>query len=309
MNNLTEKLAFSVPITRDWYQLAETFSQEQHEPDKAQDVYLNTLAVYAVNFYLQCLEVETDLAASDSSNPALRSLMNVSDLMVKDWGKLECRPVLPGDIVCHIPPESRQDRVGYVVVEINQPSNQAKLLGFAKTALGGSLEISKIQSLEELIKQLPEPLPELESNVVNLREWFKGNFEVGWQSLSDLLSPQQLRPAFRNTEDQQERAKLIDLFDLGLELAGNPVVLIITIRKIDKETASVRAQIYPKGEALTLPPNLKLSVLTATGDIFTEVTARSNDEFIQYQFDAEHRDNFGIKVSLGEASIIERFQV
>ncbi|NEQ12058.1 MAG: DUF1822 family protein, partial [Moorea sp. SIO4E2] len=214
MNNLTEKLAFSVPITRDWYQLAETFSQEQHEPDKAQDVYLNTLAVYAVNFYLQCMEVETDLAASDSSNPALRSLMNVSDLMVKGWGKLECRPVLPGDLVCDIPPESRQERVGYVVVEINQPNNQAKLLGFAKTALGGSLEISKIDSLEELIKQLPEPLPELESNVVNLLEWFKGNFEVGWQSVSDLLSPK-LRPAFRNTEDQQERGKLIDLFDLG----------------------------------------------------------------------------------------------
>ncbi|AOX00226.1 hypothetical protein BJP34_12880 [Moorena producens PAL-8-15-08-1] len=304
MNNLTEKLAFSVPITRDWYQLAETFSQEQHEPDKAQDVYLNTLAVYAVNFYLQCLEVETDLPASDSSNPALRSLMNVSDLMVKDWGKLECRPVLPGDQVCDIPPESRQDRVGYVVVEINQASNQAKLLGFAKTALGGSLEISTIDSLEQLINQLPEP----ESNVVNLREWLKGNFQVGWQSVSDLLSPQ-LRPAFRNTEDQQQRAKPIDLFDLGLELAGNPVVLIITVRKIDTETASVRAQIYPKGEALTLPPNLKLSILTATGEVFTEVTARSNDEFIQYQFNAQQGDDFGIQVSLGEASVTERFQV
>ncbi|WP_424102622.1 DUF1822 family protein [Moorena producens] len=305
MNDLTEKLAFSVPITRDWDQVAKTFSREQHEPDKAQDVYLNTLAVYAVNFYLQCLEVETDLAASDSTNPALRSLMNVSDLMVKDWGKLECRPVLPGDIVCHIPPESRQDRVGYVVVEINQPSNQAKLLGFAKTAVEGSLEISKIQSLEQLINELPEP----ESDVVNLREWLKGNFQVDWQSVSDLLSPQQLRPAFRNTEYQQQRAKPIDLFDLGLEIAGNPVVLIITVGKIDKETASVRAQVYPNGEALTLPPNLKLSVLTATGDIFTEVTARSNDEFIQYQFNAQRGDDFGIKVSLGEASVTERFQV
>ncbi|NEQ86859.1 MAG: DUF1822 family protein, partial [Moorea sp. SIO2I5] len=197
-----------------------------------------------------------------------------------------------------------QDRVGYVVVEINQASNQAKLLGFAKTALGGSLEISKIQSLEQLINQLPE----LESNVVNLREWLKGNFKVDWQSVSNLLSPQ-LRPAFRNTEYQQQRAKPIDLFDLGLELAGNPVVLIITVGKIDKETASVRAQVYPNGEALTLPPNLKLSVLTATGDIFTEVTARSDDEFIQYQFNAQQGDDFGIKVSLGEASIIERFQV
>ncbi|EGJ35369.1 MULTISPECIES: DUF1822 family protein [Moorena] len=174
MNNLTEKLTFSVPLTRDWYQLAETFSREQHEPDKAQDVYLNTLAVYAVNFYLQCMEVETDLPASDSSNPALRSLMNVSDLMVKGWGKLECRPVLPGDLVCDIPPESRQDRVGYVVVEIHKPSNQAKLLGFSKTAVEGSLDISKIESLEQLINQLPE----LESKVVKLLEWLKDNFEL-----------------------------------------------------------------------------------------------------------------------------------
>ncbi|NEO71768.1 DUF1822 family protein [Moorena sp. SIO3H5] len=146
------------------------------------------------------------------------------------------------------------------------------------------------------------------SDVLNLWEWFKGNFKVDWQSVSDLLSPQ-LRPAFRNTEDQQERSKLIDLFDLGLELAGNAVVLIITVRKIDKETASVRAQVYPRGEALTLPPNLKLSVLTATGEVFTEVTARSNDEFIQYQFNAQRGDDFGIQLSLGEACIIERFHL
>ncbi|NEQ83985.1 MAG: DUF1822 family protein [Moorea sp. SIO2I5] len=223
MNNLTEKLAFSVPITRDWYQLAETFSREQHEPDKAQDVYLNTLAVYAVNFYLQCLEVETDLPASDSSNPALRSLMNVSDLMVKDWGKLECRPVLPGDQVCDIPPESLQDRVGYVVVEINQASNQAKLLGFAKTALGGSLEISKIQSLEQLINQLPE----LESNIIELQEWLKVSLELARKNklISDLK---------KIIQDFPEYDEILELLIEKIE-EGKEAQIIVNIHMLEDE--------------------------------------------------------------------------
>lgn len=172
MNNLTERLRFSVPLTRDAYQLAETFSREQHEPDKAQQVYLNTLAVYAVNFYCQCIEVETDLKGSDSWNSVLRSLMDVADLLVKYWGKLECRPVLPGDQVCDIPPESRQDRVGYLVVEINEETNQATLLGFTKTAAVSSLDISKLNSLEHLIKLFPEK-PELASARLRRRLKFK----------------------------------------------------------------------------------------------------------------------------------------
>ncbi|NEP01006.1 MAG: DUF1822 family protein [Symploca sp. SIO2E9] len=300
MTNLTEGLKFSVPLTKEAYQVAEKFSREQHEPDKAEQIYLNTLAVYAVNFYLQCMEVESDLTGSDSWNLALRSLMDVSDLVVKGWGKLECRPVLPNAQICHVPPESRQERVGYVVVEINQSINQAKLLGFAKTAPEGVLEISQLDSLEQLINQLPEP------DVVNLLDWFKETVDEGWQSVRELVSPQ-LRPAFRNTNvKQQERAKLIDL---GLELAGDAVVLIITLQEIDQETVSVRAQVYPTGEAMTLPPNLKLSVLTETGEVFKNVTARSDDEFIQYQFEAQRGDDFGIQVSLGEASLTERFRV
>lgn len=275
------------------------------ELDKTHQVYLNTLAVYAVNFYCQCMDVETNLEDSDSWNSALRSLMDVSDLIVKDWGRLECRPVLPGDRICHVPPESRQDRVGYVVVEINREINQAKLLGFAKTAPGGVLEISQLGSLEQLIAQLPEG-EQTESDVVNLLDWFRETFEVGWQSVRELVSPQ-LRPAFRKTEvKQQERAKLIDL---GLELAGRSVVLIITVQEIDEQAVSMRSQLYPTGEAMTLPPNLKLSVLTETGEIFKEVTARSDDEFIQYQFEAQRGDDFGIQVALGEVSLTERFRV
>lgn len=305
MTNLTDRLRFSVPLTQDAHQIAGRFSREQDKPEKAQQVYLNTLAVYAVNFYFNCMEVETELEASDSWNPALRSLMDVSDLMIKNWGRLECRPVLPNAQFCHVPPESRQDRVGYVVVEINQAMNQAKLLGFAQTAPAGVLDISQLDSLEPLINQLPEE-EQIESDGVILMDWLKECFEVGWQGVQELVSPQ-LRPVFRATEvKQQERAKLIDL---GLELAGHGVVLIITVREVEPQTVSVRAQVYPTGEAITLPPNLKLSVLTETGAVFKAVTARSDDEFIQYQFKAQQGDCFKIQVALGDVSLTEKFKV
>ncbi|NET59665.1 MAG: DUF1822 family protein [Symploca sp. SIO2E6] len=156
MTNLTAPLKFYVPLTKDAYQIAETFRKEQHQPEKAKQVYLNTLAVYAVNFYLQCMEVETSLEASDSWNLALRSLMDVADLLVKYWGRLECRPVLPNAKICYLPPETREDRVGYLVVEINEATNLATLLGFAQTAPASCLDLSQLNSLENLIEQLPE---------------------------------------------------------------------------------------------------------------------------------------------------------
>ncbi|NEP79037.1 MAG: DUF1822 family protein [Okeania sp. SIO3B3] len=305
MKNLTEHLEFSVPLTKNAYQQAQKLSREQQEPEKAQKVYRNTLAVYAVNFYLNCMEVETNLEKSDRSNPALRSLLDVADLPVKDWGKLECRPVLPNQKICHIPAESLAGRVGYVVVEIDEEINQAKLLGFANTAPEGWLDISQLNSLEQLIYQLPGGEP-IQSDMVNLLDWLKEKYDVGWQAVQELLSPE-LRPAFRNVElKKQERAKLIDL---GIELDDRRVVLIITVQEKDEKTVQVRSQVYPTGEAIVLPPNLKMSILTDTDKVFKEVTAKSNDEFIQYEFDAQLGDSFGIQVALGEASLTEKFRV
>jgi hypothetical protein len=303
--NFTEHFDFSVTLTKDAYEIAQKFSREQQQPEKAQQVYLNTLAVYAVDFYLQCMEVETNLEKGDRSNPALRSLMDVADLVVKDWGRLECRPVLPNQKICQIPAESLSDRVGYVVVEIDQYINRAKLLGFAKTAPAGKLEISQLQSLEQFIEQLPEG-EETQSDIVYLLDWLKEQYHAGWQAVEELVNPQ-LIPAFRNLETtKQERAKSIDL---GLELDDRRVVLIITIQEKDEKTVQVRSQIYPTGEAMTLPPNLKMSILTDTKAVFKEVTARSNDEFIQYEFDAQRGDSFGIQVALGEVSLTEKFRV
>nr|NCR11086.1 DUF1822 family protein [Microcystis aeruginosa LG13-11] len=53
----------------------------------------------------------------------------------------------------------------------------------------------------------------------------------------------------------------------------------------------------------------KLSILTETGQVFREVIATDNDEFIRYRFDAELGDKFFIEVALESARVTEYLQV
>jgi Protein of unknown function (DUF1822) len=139
------------------------------------------------------------------------------------------------------------------------------------------------------------------SAVTNLGKWLENMVEEGWQSVEQLIAPQ-LRGSFMG--NQTKRAKLIDL---QLDLAGQQVVLMITVGRSDHKS-SIQASIYPTKEVATLPPQLKLTILQEDGQLFKEVTARSDDEFIRYKFQAAIGDRFSIKVELGEASFVEPFQ-
>jgi hypothetical protein len=121
---------FTVPLTSKAYKLAKSFQSQYENSTKAQQVYLNTLAVYAVETYCQCLGIDTDLENSDSLNPVMQPLMNIADLEIEGIGKIECRPVLPEDEFCYIPVDTWENRIGYIVVEIDEPSREATLLGF-----------------------------------------------------------------------------------------------------------------------------------------------------------------------------------
>ena len=127
---LMQPITFTVPLTQEAYQLANNFSKQHKQPDKAREVYFNTLAVYAVNFYCQCLEIETDLTKSHSQNLVWQKLMNIADLEIKNIGKLECRYFLPNASHVSIPPEVWFERIGYIAVEIKEDDLEAILTGF-----------------------------------------------------------------------------------------------------------------------------------------------------------------------------------
>jgi hypothetical protein len=154
--NTTEQYFLEILLNQNAHQCALKFAQEQATKQKGKQVYMNTLAVYAVNYFLEWAEWETNLDQNDSWNPGLRALFNVADLVIPDIGKLECRAVTEGETVIYLPPEVREERIAYIGVLLPEKLDKAKLLGFIPAAEIDE-EISEI-SLESLqpIEQLSD---------------------------------------------------------------------------------------------------------------------------------------------------------
>jgi hypothetical protein len=158
-----------MPITQKAIRWARQFASEQRHPHKKEEVYFNTLAVFAVRDYLTLLDIETDLTNCHSWNPVVRLLENVADLYIKNLGKIECRPMITlpkygennrinspqnRSHTCHVPPEAREERIGYLVVDIDEDEKEARLLGFSPTAGTGELVLSELHSLDDFLLHL-----------------------------------------------------------------------------------------------------------------------------------------------------------
>jgi hypothetical protein len=320
-----EDSALPLPITRLARQQAQEFASGQPTPEKAEQVRLNTLAVYAVNDYLQMMGIPCDLSVGDSWNPIARLCADVADLEVTGVGRLECRPLRLDEQTCYIPPEVWSDRIGYVVVQIDESSFEATVLGFTQTASTEELAINQLRPVEDLIDRLNQPIstaatmtPALAGMTrVNLSQWMANIFETGWQTIESLLNPGEadLAFSFRSAESTVmtdpelpdvgiKRGKLIDL---GLQLAGHPVALIVELTPESEQRRNILLQVHPAGNRLYLPPSLQLTVLDESGSIFLEAQARSADNYIQLQFRGLPGEEFSVRVALGDASIIEDF--
>ncbi|MEQ8957853.1 MAG: DUF1822 family protein [Coleofasciculus sp. C2-GNP5-27] len=192
---MLNETSLPMPITRHAIQTAEQFAAAIPHPEKAQQVYLNTLAVQAVHDYLELMGIDTNLQQSDSWNPVVRMCEDVADLMVTGLGKLECRPVLSDMIpdlnapiqssavpICPIPLEVQDERIGYVVVDIHQQTKKATLLGFTKTAGTGELFWHQLESVDALLDHLET----LAQPQVRLSQWLENVFETDWQDVSRL---------------------------------------------------------------------------------------------------------------------------
>lgn len=307
-----EPLTFTVSLALEAHAKAEQFCRRQSNPRKAKQVYLNTLAVYAVNFYLQCQGLETDLTQSDSWNPLMQTLLDVADLQVKNRGKLECRPVLPGSQVCHVPPEVGSERIGYVAVQLSESLREATLLGFVPAVATKELPLSQMRSLEDLrehINQLGQPQP-----VVQLSQWLHNIIDAGWETVEALLVPQELAFGFRsshrmktsslaNPADGVKRGKLLDL-----ERAGEQVALFVKLKATESSEMDISVEVYPTGGQTSLPQDLQLMVLDEEGEAVMQAQARSTEN-IQLEFSGETGERFGIRVELGGVSITESFLI
>lgn len=302
INSELEPWAVTVPLALSAHSQADQFRRYQADPNKARQVYLNTLAVYAVDVYLQQRGFETNLNQSASWDPAMQMLMDTADLVVANCGKLECRAVLPNTTVMHVPPEAWQDRIGYVAVQLSESLREATLLGFIKQTAKSEVPLSQLRSLAELPRHLNHARP-----LVNLGQWFEGMFEASWQAVEALVRPEpELAFSFRApSEAEVRRYKLVELG----AASGQSVAVMIAIAPASEPEIDISVEVRPPEGQTYLPANLQLMVLDEVDEAVLDAQAGSDNQHMQLEFTGEPGDQFSIKVALGEVSVTESFVI
>jgi Protein of unknown function (DUF1822) len=212
----TNTLTFTVPLSFKAHSLAQTYSKHQNNPDRAKQIYLNILAIYAVEHYFQCMGLSTNWEGSDSRKHISHEFLDIADLNVRGLGKFECRPILPGADKLEIPCEAWDERVGYLAVQLTQSLKEATLIGFIPQVAEyqGSIHLDQLHTFDDF----PEYLSRIQSQqnvskspqVVNLGKWLNNIFEGNWQTVEELFSTQKYSIAFRNRSIISEQINLND---------------------------------------------------------------------------------------------------
>lgn len=171
------------------------------------------------------------------------------------------------------------------------------------------LEPSSI-SLPVVTAQTTTTLKEnVRASTTKLSQWLQDVFDETWQTIDSLINPEaNLAYGLRNNADEElKRAKLIDL---GMQLGEQNVALLVKIKEETNEKLAVSVQLHPTGGARSLPPNLKLILLSKAGKTLQEVESRTRDNCILLRpFHGTKGKRFQIQVSLGSLSITENFEL
>lgn len=299
MNNIdNDSLTFTVSLPQFVHEIAKDLIEGIDSPIKANQILLNTLAVYAVDNYLRCLGFTTDWLHTASRDPILAQLLNVANLEVTDVGQIECIPFISDRSECHIPPESEYLRIGYMPVQISQDLTEATILGFS-TKKKGTIYLDKLADLEyaiEYLTNLEQPA------IVRLSEWLKGIVDPTWETVNNLLNPAQQRLIYRDTIDRGQNIAFMTTEGV------TSLALVLNIKPTDIfQEVDILIKVHPT-ELNELPDGVRLTISDNKETTMT-VTSNPEDNWIQLNFKAVLDEEFKVAVKLGEVEIVKNFIV
>jgi len=103
------------------------------------------------------------------------------------------------------------------------------------------------------------------------------------------------------------RAKLIDL---GMQIESQQLVLLVALTPKANQEVSIRVQLHPASGETYLPANIKLALLTESGEIIQSVQSREEDNYVQLpRFDGEVGECFSIQVAVDDWQVTENFVI
>jgi Protein of unknown function (DUF1822) len=302
-NAIAESQTFKVPLALKAHTIAKEHSQNIDLPQQSRQVYLNALAVYAVDFYLRCLGFATNWEHSEHQDSIMRKLLDIADLEVRQVGKIECRPVPEGNDFMEIPSEAWENRIAYVAVQLNSDLTRATILGFTRTPIE-QISLNQLQSFDNFLEylcQLEQSESRIQVAVANLQQWLEGIFDTGWQTLNELLIPEELKSAIA-IRYKNERFRSISFKDISVALA---------VSDLERESASemnITIKVYPL-DRLYLPEGVQLIIKDDSGNSVLKAESQVEDNWIQLEFSAELSEQFSVTVAWGDEQFTQPFVV
>ena len=232
----------------------------------------------------------------------------------------------------------------YVILEVNEEQEQVIVRGFLRyDQLINYLTLVNLPQLEDGCYQLPLSLFDAEPNHLlfyscyldataislpvastkdysdnlveqlpktrtKLSQWLQGVLDTGWLSWETLFTAEtSLAWSPRNSAEEAKGGKLINL---GIQLGGKKVVLLVTVNTETSHKIKVGAQLYPTGEERYLPPDLKLTLFSKAGKALQETQSRYQDNYIQLKpFKGERGKHFSIEVCMNDVCVKEDFEL
>jgi hypothetical protein len=322
--------AVPIPISSTARQKAARMAELCRNKYLRESMRRNLLATIAVHDYLRFQGYLPDLGASDCWNPILGRTGEVADLVVSQVGRFECCAIEPSQSSCSVPMEGQFGRAGYVTVEMDAQERWGWLLGF----IPGGDEMNAIETLsreelhsmdefgmaftlkavEDLSQSKLKPSADFSESLnllrqpskitVNLRQWLNNYIEEGWQKLETIFNSEKLIPAFVTRSSLIERGKIVRL---ATEVMEQTIVLVVKLNPKSENDTNIIVEVSPQSGQLYLPATLQVRVLNERKKSVMEAIASSTNQNIQFDFDVTAGEQFGIQISLGDASVTEEF--
>ena len=291
--------------------VAEQFCRHQPQGTKAQQVYLNTLAVFVTNYYLNLLGWETNLENSDSWNPICQTMMDVADLQIPNCGKLECRVVLNQQDKVIIPPEVWFGRIGYVVIRLDESLSQGTLLGFIPEIKQVEFPLKQLKSLAQFPAYLSQQKQVAPSPSVSLSRWLSGASNYGWYQLKEIFSypkAESLRSPSEIAHQQLEklspevsRVKLVRLENISYDIA-----LVLNIQPESNDELNISVTVCHSEQHHFLPEGLEVVILDEV--MHPVMVAQANQtKTIEFCLNGKLSESFSVELSLDENTKVESF--
>lgn len=297
MSTMMSEFTVKIPLTLSAHLQAQKLAYGQTKTSRIQSIYFNSLAVYAVKYYLECAGFNV---INNSADTLISHFLDVADLEVENLGKVECLYVLPDQSYTSVSEAVKFDRIAYIVVRLDESLEMAEIVGFS-SVYQPELKLSKLSSTDDLIVYLNKQQP-----VVKLQDWLGGKFDATWQIVQGLLGGNQSQLAWHYRDEMNiEMGKIIDL---GMQLEGSQVNLLVQLEAETENMAefNLRLRVYPDRSNTYLPPGLRLIVIDEMGETL-EAFARERDDAIQLELSAELGEEFIVTVGLGDALVRQKF--